>query len=194
METRGWLAPRVLPGRYSPIGAGRKLVRLANGGRYEAGPWAFAGVMPHYWMPDRYAHFGAEEAVASPADAIVAAFAKSRKDGYDEARRADTATGGSGNVWWRTARSYVGYRAYTEPELTETIDRLRGTKIADLLTVRRRIVRQALKDQRTPELAVGDLYDYAHHGVPRWISTYGFGITVAGIVLGIVAARSRRGA
>jgi hypothetical protein len=194
METRGWLVPRVLPGRYSPIGAGRRLVRLSNGGRYEAGPWAFSGVMPHYWMPDRYPNFGDEELPA--AEAIVSAFAKSRDAGYAEARRADAA-GRSGNVWWRTARSYIGYRAYTEPELTESIDRLRAAgnvKLADLLTVRRRIVRDALKEQRTPELAVGGLYDYAHHGVPRWISTWGFGITVVGIIAGVVAARSRRGA
>jgi len=187
METRGWLAPRVLPGRYSPIGAGRKLVRLANGGRYEAGPWAFGGVMPHYWMPYREKNYGAEESGSIP-ESIVAAFSRSRREGLAEASNA-------GTIFLRAAERYIGFRAYTEPELTETIDRARArgaTTLADLLVVRRNIVRQALKEQRTPELAVGDLFDYAHHGVPRWISTYGFGITIAGIVLGVVAARSRR--
>ena len=187
METRGWLAPRVLPGRYSPIGAGRKLVRLANGGRYEAGPWAFGGVMPHYWMPDRYPTFGEEDAASVP-EGIVAAFARSRRDGL---ARAATA----GQTFLRAAERYIGYRAYTEPELTETIDRARarGANIlADLLTARRKVVRQALKDQRTPDLAVGDLFDYAHHGVPPWIATYGFGITIAGIVLGVINSHSQR--
>jgi len=187
METRGWLAPRVLPGRYSPIGAGRKLVRLANGGRYEAGPWAFGGVMPHYWMPYREKNFGADDE-AAVTEGIVAAFGRSRRDGLAQAAF-------NGQTFLRAAQRYIGYRAYTEPELTETIDRARarGANIlADLLTARRKVVRQALKDQRTPELAVGDLFDYSHHGVPRWISTYGFGITIAGIVLGVVAARARR--
>ena len=184
METRGWLAPPVRPGRYSPIGAGRKLVRLQNGGRYEAGPWAFGGVLPHYWMPYRYKNFGAEDA----SEGIVAAFARSRRDGLAEASKA-------GQIWLRAAERYVAFRAYTEPELTETIDRARArgsNTLADLLVVRRKVVRQALKDSTTPDLAVGDLYDYAHLGVPRWISTYGFGITIAGIVLSVVAARYRR--
>lgn len=183
METRGWMAPPVVPGRYSPIGRGRRLVKLADGGRYEAGPWAFSGVLPHYWMPDRYPNFGGSEDI-SIADLIVAGFARSRRDGFSEAKKA-------GKPWIVAAQHYVAFRAYTEPELTETIDRARGKgaiAIADLLTVRRAIVRAALKDNQTPPLAVGDLYDYAHHNAPRWISVYGFGLTICSIVVTAYAA------
>ena len=187
METRGWMAPPVKPGIYSPIGRGRRLVKLADGGRYEAGPWAFSGVMPHYWMPHRYPNFGSNEDI-SIADLIVAAFARSRKDGFAEATKA-------GKPWINASRQYVGFRAYTEPELTAVIDKAKSkgaNAIADLLTVRRVIVRNALKESATPPLAVGDVADYALHNVPRWLSTWGFGLTIVGIVVQAYGNTQRR--
>lgn len=174
--------------------------------RYGPPPLNYGGMLPQFWVPERWRGFGAAD-VAAPATPptaeavvldVVAAFQTGGlRDGLALASQ-------QGAAYEAGARFYVAVAGFTEPELAQRVAvlaarvaRSRAAPDSPLAITKRfgdvrlAIVRKARTLNHTPPQAVIDRPVLALHALPKWLSYVG--VVVAGVTIFAAARPSPRG-